>query len=192
MSENVITLSELFALRAEPSPGPGPEQDWRDQLGARLDEELKGVKWPTALPDLAKKLGELLDLPLPTFFLDAWKQLEELQVALKETSGKTNESRSVKIGQHSIESTFEPSIQVRLWKVMPLPKELKFPVKLEATFRALELQIKNGAIARIIGGECDIAGTLSLGSTPIAKKKFGSIRLDGALFEAEVPLGAMP
>ena len=53
------------------------------------------------------------------------------------------------LGEHTIDVTWEPSIEVRLWKVMPLPKELKFPVKLEATLRALELLIKNGAIARI-------------------------------------------
>ena len=183
MSENIITLSELFALR-DGAPA-GPTGTWRDRLGARLDQELKGVKWPTALPDLAKKLGELLDLPLPALFVDAWGKMAELQSALKETGERPEESRSIVLGEHTIESTFEPSIQVRLWKVMPLPKELKFPVKLEATFRALELQIRQGAIARIDDGECDITGTLSLGDTLIAQKQFAILRLEGALFKAE-------
>lgn len=183
MPENIITLSELFDLRA--TPPAGPEDIWHKRLGTRLDEELKGVQWPTALPDLAKKLGELLDLPVPTLFVDAWKKMTELQTALKETAGRPDESRSIVLARHTIESTFEPSIQVRLWKVMPLPKELKFPVKLEATFRALELQIKNGAITRVSKGECDITGTLSLGSTTIAEKEFGTVQLEGALFETE-------
>jgi len=191
MAENILILSELFALRTEPPPGPA-EQRWQDRLGAQLNDELKGIKWPTALPDLAQKLGELLDLPLPPLFLDSWKKMEALQTAMKATNGRPQESRSVVLDQHVIETVFEPSIEIRLWKVMPLPKKLVFPVKLKATFRTLDLQVRNGAITRISGGECDVAGTLSLSDTVIAHKQFGTLRLGGALLEIDDRPGSKP
>lgn len=182
MSDKVISLSELFDLRTDPS-SPG-EVPWHEQLGKRLDEELKGIKWPTALPDISEKLAELLDLPLPGLFFGIWKKNSELQTALKETAGHADESRTITLGEHTIESSFEPSIQVRLWKVVPLPKELKFPVSVVATFRSLKLQVKNGALVRIEKSECEITGSVSLGKTTIAEKHFGTLQLDGPLTDA--------
>jgi len=182
MSDKVITLSELFDLRTDPSVAQ--EAPWHEQLGQRLDEELKSIKWPTALPDISEKLAELLDLPLPSLFFGIWNKNTELQTALKETAGHADESRTIALSEHTIESSFEPSLQIRLWKVVPLPKELIFPVNIVATFRSLKLQVKNGAITRIEKGECELTGSVSLGKTAIAEKHFGTLRLDGALSEA--------
>lgn len=180
MSDQVITLSELFNLRNN-SPS-APTAPWHEQLGQRLDEELKGIKWPTALPDISEKLAELLDLPLPTLFFEIWKKNTELQTALKETAGQPDAlPRTITFGEHTIESSFEPSIQIRLWKVVPLPKELKFPVCVEANFKTLKLQVKNGALTRIDSSECEITGSVSLGKTRIAEKNFGTLSLAGTL-----------
>jgi hypothetical protein len=102
---------------------------------------------------------------------------------MKETRERPGEKRSVCLGEHTIETLWEPAIEVRLWKVMPLPKVLKFPVKLEGKFLSLDLQIENGAIAGINGCKCEVAGTLSLGTTRLAEKKFGTIEIVGALFD---------
>ena len=183
MSENIITVGDLFALDQEPGREPRPQKDWRTRLGTQLDEELKAVRWPTALPDIAQKISELLNLPFPTVFFKGWKTLEVVQTAMKETSGNPEGERDVDLTNLTMESVWEPAIEVRLWKVMPLPKTLKFPVKLEGEFHTLKLKIKNGAIAGITGCECEVAGTVSLGSTVLAERKFGTITIVGALLD---------
>src|SRR5258706_14537106 len=77
-AESAPTIREIFAL---PEKDTDPSDDRWKEFQERIEKEVKGIKWTTAMPDLAAKIWEVLDINIPNVLVAAWKKSQELQPA---------------------------------------------------------------------------------------------------------------
>ena len=69
MNNSSLNLRTLFSL---PDPAAKPEfsNKWQE-FQNRLGREIKTIKWPAAMPDLASKVTELFNVELPDLFVSS-------------------------------------------------------------------------------------------------------------------------
>jgi hypothetical protein len=79
-AESAPTVREIFAL---PEKETDPSDDRWKEFQERIDKEVKSIKWTAAMPDLASKVCELLDIKIPNILVAAWKKAKELQTVLE-------------------------------------------------------------------------------------------------------------
>src|SRR5689334_22313402 len=52
---------------------------------ATVSKEIKTIKWPAAMPEVAEKVCELFDVKFPDLFLVSWKKTDELRRLLSDS-----------------------------------------------------------------------------------------------------------
>lgn len=166
------TVREVFAL---PEKDTDLRSDEWKEFQARIKKEVKGIRWTTAMPDLAQKVCELLDIKIPNILVGAWKKAKELQAVLEKTRSTPDEVVYLELAEHSINSEHKPSIDVRI-KGMTV-KRIELPVQLAFKLRGFVLKIQNGGIKEMQTGHCEVKGTIKYGTLTIAEKKLEAIRL---------------
>jgi len=174
MSDSSLNLRTLLSL-PEPATTTPPSNDWKE-FQSRLSREIKTIRWPAAMPDLASKITELFDIELPGLLVPAWKKAKELQEALEESKKSPDEVTVLNLAEHEITNAFHPYIEIRI-AGMPLPKKIDFKVQIATTLKGINLKIQNGAITEIQAGSCDFEGKVKYQDLTLAKKNVGPIEL---------------
>ena len=183
MSSQEVTLREVFALPAPGTKDSSPAR-WRN-LQERLSTEVKTIKWPARMPDVAEKLCELLDVPLPDLFWMSWKKSDELRTLLAESKQKPEATNSLELMAHTIVSEHHPYIEVRV-QSMPV-KKLEFTVKLSFKLEGFVLKIKAGEIEEILTGRCSAEGKVLYEGLTLVEKKLSPVDLPALCrFKAEL------
>ena len=177
MTETPVTIGDVFDLPKEGEPDPKPDR-W-DEVQKRIKEEAKGIKFPAALRDLAPKICELFNVPLPNVLVTSWKKVDDLRARLEKSRAAPDKIEYLELSQHKIDSTHKPSLEMRL-KNMPV-KKIEFLVKLNFTLKGFVLKIQGGAIQEVQTGACEVQGTISYAGQVIVEKKLTPIKLPGRL-----------
>ena len=171
------TIGDVFEL---PKPGePDQKTDRWEAVQKRIKEEVKDVKFPAALSDLAPKICELFNVPLPNVLVTSWKKVDDLRARLEKSRNAPDKVEYLELAQHTINCDQKPYLEMRL-KDMPL-KKIVFTVKLVFTLKAFVLKIQGGAIQEIQTGACEVKGTISYAGQVIVEKKLSPIKLPGTL-----------
>jgi hypothetical protein len=166
------TVREVFAL---PEKDTDPRSaEWKT-FQERISKEVKGIKWTAAMPDLAQKVCELLDIKIPNILVAAWKKAKELQTALEKSKSTPDEVIYLELAEHNINSDHKPSIDVRLKGASV--KKIELPVQLAFKLKGFVLKIQNGGIKEMQTGHCEAKGTIKYGTLVIAEKKLEPIKL---------------
>src|SRR6266436_22895 len=171
-AESAPTVREIFAL---PEKETDPSDDRWKEFQERIDKEVKGIKWTAAMPDLAAKVCELLDIKIPNIFLAAWKKARELQTALEKSKATPDEVVYLELTEHNINSDHKPSLDVRIKGATV--KKIELGVQLGFKLRGFVLKIQNGGIREMQTGQCEAKGTIKYGTLMIAEKKLELIKL---------------
>jgi len=174
MSKSSMTVRDVFEL---PKPGEEEPEGWKS-FGQRVSEELKGIK-SAALPDVAEKVAELFEIPLPDIFLASWKKAESIKALLDESRSAPETVMNTELGEHAINSVHRPHIEIRIKN--KTVKKIEFTLKMSFYLKGFVLKIQNGAIRGIQTGQCEVKGKLEYKDLVIAEKKFAPITLPGAL-----------
>lgn len=174
MSDSSLNLRTLLSL-PDPATTTLPSNDWKE-FQSRLGREIKTVQWPTAMPDLASKIGELFNIELPGLLVPAWKKAKELQEALEESKKSPDEVIVLNLAEHEITNEYHPYIEIRI-AGMPLPKKIEFKVEIATTLKGINLKIQAGTITEIQAGTCDFEGKVKYQDLTLAKKNVGPIEL---------------
>jgi alpha-L-fucosidase len=77
MNNSSLNLRTLFSF-PDPAATAAPSNQWQE-FQNRLRREVKTIKWPAAMPDLASKIAELFNVELPDLLVSSWKKARELQ-----------------------------------------------------------------------------------------------------------------
>ena len=166
------TVREIFALpEKDTDPSDARWKEFRD----RIDKEVKGIKWTAALPDLAEKVGELLDIKIPNILVAAWKKAKELQEVLEKSKTTPDEVVYLELAEHTINSDHKPSLDVRI-KGATI-KKIELGVQLGFKLKGFVLKIQDGGIKEMQTGQCEAKGTVKYGTLMIAEKKLEPIKL---------------
>jgi hypothetical protein len=176
MSESSVNLRTLFSF-PDPAATTPPSNQWQE-FQNRLGREIKTIKWPAAMPDLASKVSELFNVELPELFVSSWKKAKELQEALEESRKSPDEVIVLNLADHEITNEYHPYVEIRI-AGMPLPKKIEFKVQIVTALKGINLKIQAGKITEIQAGSCDFEGKLKYEDLTIAEKKVGPIELLG-------------
>jgi hypothetical protein len=176
MSDSSLNLRKLFSF-PDPAATGAPSNQWQEFHG-RLGREIKTIKWPAAMPDLASKIGELFNVELPDLLVSSWKKAREVQEALEESRKSPDEIIVLALAEHEISNEYKPYIEIRI-AGMPLPKKIEFKVQIVTALKGINLKIQAGTITEIQAGSCDFKGKLKYQDLTIADKKVGPIELLG-------------
>lgn len=176
MSDSSLNLRTLLAL-PDPATTTTPSNDWKE-FQSRLGREIKTIKWPAAMPDLASKITELFDIELPGLLVPAWKKAKELQEALEESKKSPEEVTILNLAEHEITNEYHPYIEIRIAGIA-LPKKIEFKVEIATTLKGINLKIQAGTIKEIQAGSCDFEGKVKYQDLTLAKKNVGPIELLG-------------
>ncbi len=86
----VPTLRQIFEL---PEKGDADPSDDRWQaMQERISQEVKGIKWTAAMPDLIPKICDLLEIKVDDVLLAAWKKASELQTVIEKSKQTPEET----------------------------------------------------------------------------------------------------
>ena len=171
-AESAPTVREIFAL---PEKETDPSDDRWKEFQERINKEVKGIKWTAAMPDLASKVCELLDIKIPNILVAAWKKAKELQTVLEKSKSTPDEVVYLELAEHSINSDHKPSLDVRIKGATV--KKIELGVQLGFKLRGFVLKIQNGGIKEMQTGHCEAKGTIKYGTLMIAEKKLEPIKL---------------
>ncbi len=166
------TVREIFAL---PEKETDPQSDEWKAFQETISKEVKGIKWTAAMPDLASKVCELLDIKIPNILVAAWKKAKELQTVLEKSKATPEEVVYLELAEHSINSEHKPSLDVRIKGATV--KKIELPIQLGFKLRGFVLKIQNGGIKEMQTGHCEAKGTIKYGTLTIAEKKLEPIKL---------------
>jgi hypothetical protein len=177
MKNSSLNLRTLFSF---PDPGPTtmaspPSNQWQE-FQSRLGREIKTIKWPSVMPDLASKIGELFNVELPDLLVSSWKKAGELREALDESKKSPEEVIVLELAEHEITNEYHPYIEIQI-AGMPLPKKIEFKVQIATALKGINLKIQAGTITEIQAGSCDFEGKIKYEDLTIAEKKVGPIEL---------------
>jgi len=172
-TSSVPTLREVFEL---PVNGEGDADDDRWQaIQERISQEVKGIKWSAAMPDLVPKICDLLEIKVDGVLLSAWKKAAEIKTVLKKSKLTPEETTYIELAEHTINSEHKPSIDVKLRGAKV--KTIALLVQLGFKLQGFVLKIKNGGIIEMQAGHCDVKGTIKFSGLTIAEKKLAPIKL---------------
>ena len=176
MNNSSLNLRTLFSL---PNPGATtpPSNQWQE-FQSRLSREIKTIKWPAAMPDVASKVGELFDVELPDLLVLSWKKARQLQEALEESRKSPEQVIVLDLAEHVITNEYHPYIEMRIAGV-PSPKKIEFTVDLLTRLKGIILKIQAGTITEIQAGTYDFEGKVKYQDLTLADKKVGPIELLG-------------
>jgi hypothetical protein len=183
------TVRDIFALPQASDTERAPE-GWK-AFQEKISKEVKGIK-VASMPDLAAKMRELFDIPIPEIFLTSWKKANVLQTLLEESKKAPETVMELELSEHTINSQHKPHIEVRVQNTTV--KKLEFILRLVFRVKGFVLKIQNGAIKEMRTGLCDARGTMEYQGLIIAEKKLAPIHLPAlvhfemAKTEAKKPL----
>lgn len=185
---SVPTLREVFAL---PEKGEADPSDDRWQaVEERIGQELKGIKWTAAMPDLVPKICDLLEIKVDDVLLSAWKKAAEIKAVIEKSKQTPEETSYVELAEHTINSEHKPSIDVKLRGAKL--KTIALLVQLGFKLQGFVLKIKNGGIIEMQAGHCEVKGTIKFSGLTIAEKKLAPLKLPFIIpVETSVPMPSM-
>lgn len=139
-------------------------------MAEQLRAQLPGVEWVASKYDLVGKIASLLDLEVPDILLKFWEKSEEITAALARSAARPRECIDLGLGEHTIVSTLQPSVDVSVGvepNVVTYP--IEFTLALTFTLQDVGLMLENGHIIGLYGGSCEVEGVLKLGELELAK-----------------------
>lgn len=176
MSNSAITVREVFDV---PEPGSPAESSPRWQTFQQwMGEEVKGIK-SAAMPDVAAKIAELLEIPIPGIFLTSWKKSDAIRELLDESRKTPEAIMHLELAEHTINSQHKPHIEIRIKNTCV--KKIEFTLKLLFKLKGFILRIQNGVIREMQAGTCEIKGTLEYQGLAIVEKKLAPINLPATI-----------
>ena len=172
-SATVPSLRQIFELPEKGDADPSDDR-WK-AVRERISQEVKGIKWTAAMPDLIPKICDLLEIKVDDVLLAAWKKAHEIQTVIEKSKQTPEETTYVELAEHTINSEHKPSIDVKL-KGVKL-KTIELLVQLGFKLKGFVLKIKNGRIIELQAGHCEVKGTVKFSGLTIAEKKLEPIKL---------------
>lgn len=192
MDRSTPTLDQVFFPQESKTQEYDAKKGARgrfDRLTARVKEEIKGINWQAALPQLTEKIGELFNIGIPDIMLAAWKKLDELKKYADASKYAPEEIIYTELAEHTITGELHPYLQIQVRNI-PV-KRIEFTINLSLVMKGMILRIQDGKIKEIKTGNCEIKGKVGYQDLLLAEKAFAPIELPGSINLGEgIPIAA--
>ena len=176
---NAARLQDLFNVTAEDVAQRIGSSKSLPALKDVLRRALPALDGNVLTDQVAGKVLELLDVTLGDVFAGLWNTYRTLKQYTDREKYPPDKTVIAALAKHSVRSHYEPYIDVSL-NGQPIGR-LTCEVDLEITLEALQLEIKDARIMRVLGGTYSGKGTIAMGGAVLVETPFPSRPLPGAL-----------
>lgn len=178
MAEQVETVGGLFY----PDPGTIDADDQQkiesspkvQELGATIKEEAPEMDSSETNSLIMRAAGVLLGIGLyDEIFAKAWIEKGLFKKYLDPTMYNPKERISLSLRDHTINTTHEPKIEIKVND--RVISTIDFQVSVKISLEGGIVDLIDGHIVQIAVGSCSASGTLSCEGIPIRKRELGSV-----------------
>lgn len=178
MDSSEITLHQFFALK-EDALSTIESSKGMEALKEKIQKESTAIKWPVALNEITKKVGDLLNISVIDIILKAWNKYRELLKYTDKEKYPPDMSVLVPLAEHTIKSEHKPYLEI-LINEKPAGK-IDFNINISLTLKGMILKIQDGKIKEIKTGSCKGKGNVKLEDFVIMERETDSISLPGSI-----------
>jgi hypothetical protein len=178
MDSSEITLHQFFALK-EDALSAIELSKGMEALKEKIQKESTAIKWPVALNEITKKVGDLLDISVIDIMVKAWNKYRELLKYTDKEKYPPDMSVLVPLAEHTIKSEHKPYLEI-LINEKPAGK-IDFNINISLTLKGMILKIQDGKIKEIKTGSCKGKGNVKLEDFVIMERETDSISLPGSI-----------
>jgi hypothetical protein len=140
---------------------------------------LPQIQWRAAAEEVAHRLREMLDVPLPRLLMNGWTLRSEMKSYCDAAKYPPDASVTVKLAKHSVQWSQKPKVQVRVNGV-PIGA-LNFALEANATLAAAVVTIRGGRVLALNAGNVVLDGSVSLEDHEIMGKRVVDVPIPGRL-----------
>lgn len=188
MDSSEITLHQFFALK-EDALSTIESSKGMEALKEKIQKESTAIKWPVALNEITKKVGDLLNISVIDIMVKAWNKYRELLKYTDKEKYPPDVSVLVPLAEHTIKSEHKPYVEI-LINEKPVGR-VDFNINISLTLKGIILKIRDGKIQEIQTGSCKGKGTIKCEDFIIMEKETESFPLPGSINLGEgVPIAA--
>lgn len=177
-----MSKADLTVREALSAPDLGAQTAPPDRWGnfqKQVEEEVKSIKWPMTMPDVAAMVGELFDIPIPGLLLGSWRKADALLKLLRESEESPEEVMYLELADHMIERKLYPYIQIKIENFEA--RRLDFTLHLSLRLKGFILKVQEGQVKEILTGQCEFGGMIDFMKRTVLKKEFSPIKLPGSI-----------
>ena len=180
MSE--ISLKDLFLLNLKDHPyvmlDISESKKDLEAIHTQFDQTVPNGDWSIVQSQLLEHIEKLLDVPLNSILVNGWNKLREVRIVIEQQkkSGKQT-PKFVQLYDHKITSTHKPKLQFLMNQ--DIVQTFPFDIELQLKISALELEIREGMIQKIMAGQCAGEGAISYMGAKLHEQKFLKFSLPG-------------
>jgi hypothetical protein len=181
MDQEVLTLNQVLSTETELSEKKMKDTESCDSI-AKLEKFLtKEVKilWPIACNFILKKLMEVLNVKVPDVLVTAWSKYKDIAQYTNKKRYPPSETYMVPLATHTVESIYEPSIEVLFNN--QLIGEIKFEITVFLVVEGIILEIKGGKIMKLHTGSFYGGGSIKCEGKLIFEKQTNPFTLPGVI-----------
>lgn len=157
----------------------------------KVKKHVPGLPWRSVRKYIEANLPDALDVGAEEILGAAWAKVTELAKYLDEEKYPPEDTILVYLAEHTVTSTFHPSLKVLFYgeSIGTIP----FDVEVALELKGLKIKIKAGEILEAHTGDCRAKGSVAIAGHRIVEKKSEEIALPGMIcFEKRRPIAAVP
>ena len=178
--ESAVTLKDLFAIagskdHTETGEAPASAPALVDVVSVEVKDAK--IEPKIMLDGILEQVSSLLDIEVPTLIASVWSKAKQLQEYRDPARHPPEESASVAMAEHTIQSRYHPSIELVINGISV--DSLDIDVTVELAIDALVLEIQNARIMAIRPGGCTVSGQIVCRERAIAEMETSSVELPG-------------
>ncbi|MDJ0836683.1 MAG: hypothetical protein QNK37_09205 [Acidobacteriota bacterium] len=146
-----------------------------EKMKQDLGKDSKSFVLQKMLPELLKRLDEMLDLDITTMLTNAWAKNEELAAFAADQEG--DEPETVPLVTHTITSHHEPHLDLEIKGLGKTLTGITLQIDLTLTLDGATLTFQKGKLIEIAPGSCKVGGRMSYNDLTLLEKESGPLQL---------------
>jgi hypothetical protein len=156
----VVAASDMIRTITGPSGFPTPKALWL-HASKRVGEEV----------------GKLLQIKVSDVIARGWATYKELEKYTDPLEYGPDEVVTCALGEHSMDFTDRPSIQITIVGDRPQKVTVTFELTVHVELKGVTLTIQAGKVTQAEVGECELSAVLKLGELQLLERPFGKFAL---------------
>jgi hypothetical protein len=160
------------------------------QLHQTIRKEIPKGNWEAIRKEIFRQMIDLLDIPLPPVFLDAWQQQQEVRRELirqqdkmlldadgGENANNSDISAVISLTDHEIRTTHSPSLTLKMGNhetgETPVAiGKIRLFIGVKFHLQDVTLKIENGKITEVLSGQATGHGVMQYQNATLLEQEF--------------------
>lgn len=149
---------------------------------------LPQLHWHAAAEEVARRIRELLDVPMPRVLMHGWQLRKDMRAYCDRDKYPPDTTATVTLSKHSVSWSQRPKVRLRV-NGAPIGSPLEFELEATVTLELCTISICSGRVIGLDTGKFTVEGSVSLEDCQIVERRLLDVPLKGHLnFGEGLPL----